>query len=71
MHTNMHTVAVWDAGQAVLLRSGCGCVITASNAWPVMLMTLNLRLWHVQFVINDRATVTGDRLMIVPTGWLG
>lgn len=36
-----------------------------------MVMTLNLRLWHVQFVINDRATVTGDRLMIVPTGWLG
>lgn len=24
-----------------------------------------------QFVINDPATVTGDRLMIVPLGWLG
>lgn len=48
-----------------------GCVTVASNAWPVMAMTPRPPPPALQFVISDPATVTGDRLMIVPPGCLG
>lgn len=48
-----------------------GCVTMASNAWPVMAMTPRTPPLASQFVISDPATVTGDRLMIVPSGCLG
>lgn len=35
-----------------------------------MAMTPDRCLWRSQIVINDPATVTGDRLMIVPLGQL-
>lgn len=73
----MHVcVCVWtvlhhqDAEQTVPLRSdrlcncGFGCMTSdGEDPRPPPLAS--------QFVINDPATVTGDRLMIVPSGWLG
>ncbi len=69
-HTHVHTHTAQNAGQTVPLRSGrlCnrGAECTASDGndpWPPPLAS--------QFVISDPATVTGDRLMIVPWGCLG
>lgn len=61
---------VQDAGQTVLHRSGRLCnrsfkCMAGDGDDPRLLPLAS------QFVINDPATVTGDRLMIVPLGWLG
>lgn len=71
MHGHMHAPSC-GMQDRLYCSDVAGCVIAASNAmtrgwwWPLHPPPLVL-----QFVISYPTTVTGDRLMIVPLGWLG